>query len=467
MMIHLAILLHSRGKAAYQTLRKSRASKLPGSSTLHEYTNNMHPREGFEHPVQEELQSAADKLEPHWHFVTLLHDEMSIKPDLVFDKRSGAIAGFVNRDTWSFEGGGETLATQALTFFIVGIKCNIKMSLGFFGTRSANADELGPLFWQAVAVVEETGLKAIISTSNKAPANQRLYQMHGHDGEICHKTLRNVFSPDRNIYFISGPPQLVKTARNTLSSSARNTLSSSARNTLSSSARNTLSGSARKNLSGSARKNLSGSARKNLSGSARKNLSGSARKNLSGSARKNLSGSARKNLSSSARKNLSSSARNTLSSSARNTLSSSARNTLSSSARNTLSSSARNTLSGSARNTLSGSGSGENTRLLWKDGQCIRRQWHGWLAGCQIRNVNSAARVQRLIVAGWDRLSVHLRQRWHTHLWLHGLLTCVCSNTPKSLHCHQRGKKRKKRRVGEWGLFLLRRNHDGGRVRQN
>ena len=55
----------------------------------------------------------------------------------------------------------------------------------------------------------------IISTSNKAPANQRLYQMHGHDGGICHKTLRNVFSPDRNIYFISDPPQLVKTARKT------------------------------------------------------------------------------------------------------------------------------------------------------------------------------------------------------------------------------------------------------------
>ena len=271
-MIHLAILLHSRGKAAYQTLRKSRALKLPGSSTRHEYTNVMHPREGFEHPVQEELQSAPDKLEPHRHFVILLHDEMSvillhdemsvillhdemsvillhdetsvillhdetsvillhdetsvillhdemsvillhdemsvillhdglsITHDLVFGKRSGALAGFVNRGTWSFEGGGERLATQALTFFIVGINSNIKMSLGFFGTRSANADELCPLFRQAVAVVEETGLKVMISTHNKAQANQRLYQMHGHDGRICHKTLECVLARQEHLF---------------------------------------------------------------------------------------------------------------------------------------------------------------------------------------------------------------------------------------------------------------------------
>ena len=92
------------------------------------------------------------------------------------------------------------------------------MSLGFVGTRSANADVLYHLFWQAIGFVEETGLKVIVSTSDKAPANQRLYQMHGHGGEICYKSL-NMFSPDRNIYFISDPPHLVKTVQNNLSSS--------------------------------------------------------------------------------------------------------------------------------------------------------------------------------------------------------------------------------------------------------
>ena len=201
MVIRLAILLHSRGRGAYETLRKTGVLKLPGSSTLREYTNVMHPREGFRFQlhVQEELQAAADKLEPHKRFV---------------DKRSGELVGFVNRDTWLFEGGREKLATHALTFFAVGINSTIKMSLGFVGTRYANAGELYTLFWQAIGVVEETGLKMIVSTSDKAPADQRLYQMHGHGGEICYKSL-NMFSPDRNIYSISDPPHLVKTLRTT------------------------------------------------------------------------------------------------------------------------------------------------------------------------------------------------------------------------------------------------------------
>ena len=143
MMIRLAILIHSRGRCTYETLRKTVVLKLPGSSTLRAYTNVMHPREGFQLHVQEDLQAAADKLEPHKRFVVLLHDEMSIKSDLMFDKRSGV--GFVNRDTWSFEGGREKLATHALTFFVVGINSTINMSLGCVGTRSANADELYPL----------------------------------------------------------------------------------------------------------------------------------------------------------------------------------------------------------------------------------------------------------------------------------------------------------------------------------
>ena len=121
-------------------------------------------------------------------------------------------------DIWSFEEGREKLATNALTFFVVGINSTINMSLGFVGTISANADELYPLFWQAIGVVEETGLKVIVSTSDKASANQRLYQMHGHGVEICYKSLK-MFSLDRNIYFISDAPHLVKTVRNNLSSS--------------------------------------------------------------------------------------------------------------------------------------------------------------------------------------------------------------------------------------------------------
>ena len=33
----------------------------------------------------------------------LLHDEMSVRDDLVFDRRGGRIVGFINPQAWTFD----------------------------------------------------------------------------------------------------------------------------------------------------------------------------------------------------------------------------------------------------------------------------------------------------------------------------------------------------------------------------
>jgi len=218
MMLKLAILLQSKSQAAYNLLRDTGVLKLPGSSTLRMYKHVDQPGEGFQPHALAELRKMAESLEEDKRFVVLLHDEMTVKANLVFDKRSGQLVGFVNNDNLSFDTRQE-LATQALVFYVVGVNSPLKFSLGHFGTRSATADDLYPLFWEAIGSVEECGLKVIVSTSDKAPQNQRLYQMHDNGiGGICFKS-QNLFDPDRSVYFISDPPHLVKTVRNNLASS--------------------------------------------------------------------------------------------------------------------------------------------------------------------------------------------------------------------------------------------------------
>ena len=63
MMIRLALLLHSRGPAAYKTLRETGVLILPGESTLRDYTNYIHPSTGFQPQVLEEIKTAASKLQ--------------------------------------------------------------------------------------------------------------------------------------------------------------------------------------------------------------------------------------------------------------------------------------------------------------------------------------------------------------------------------------------------------------------
>lgn len=85
----------------------------------------------------------------------LLHDEISIKSGLVYDSRSGELVGFVNSSQrMETSAKAEHLATHALVFMVVGVTSNIKMAICYFPTRTATADEIFPLLWKAVGLLE-------------------------------------------------------------------------------------------------------------------------------------------------------------------------------------------------------------------------------------------------------------------------------------------------------------------------
>ena len=161
MMLRLAIMLQRQSAAAYQTLQNIGVLRLPGESTLRDYTNVYHPKPGFQKDAIEELKKAADKLAENVHFVVLLPDKMTVKADLLFDKCSEELVGFVNTSNEKLQ----VLVTHALVFYVVGINSDISTSIGFFGTQSVTADTLYPLFWHAVCLIEQCGLKVIASTS--------------------------------------------------------------------------------------------------------------------------------------------------------------------------------------------------------------------------------------------------------------------------------------------------------------
>lgn len=217
-MIRLAILIHSRSPAAYETLRKTGVLHLPGNSTLQDYTNVSSPSEGFTSAAVDAIKAATQDLPDHDRFVVLMHDEMSIQSDLVFDKRTGKLVGFIKSQVEQ-----KQLATHVLVFYVVGVSSNLSASMGYFGTQTATSDRLFPLFWKAVCVLERAcKLKVIASVSDKGTPNQRLYSMHGSDKDtVCYKT-KNLYARDREIFFISDPPHLMKTLRNNLSNSGSN-----------------------------------------------------------------------------------------------------------------------------------------------------------------------------------------------------------------------------------------------------
>ena len=117
------------------TLRNTGVIKLPSESTLRDYMNAVHPKAGFNACILDEVKSACKGLGPHQRFV-VLRDEMTLKNDLVFDRVSGEIVGYVRPSEWQVtDNPRDNVATHVLVFYVVGVSSHLKMSLGFFPSR--------------------------------------------------------------------------------------------------------------------------------------------------------------------------------------------------------------------------------------------------------------------------------------------------------------------------------------------
>ena len=98
MMIRWCLNLKMVSSAAYHAMRSEGFVTLPSERTLQDYSNFFQSKPGFQHEVNKQLMREAklkelDDLQRH---VVLVFDEMKIKKDLVFNKNSAEVTGFVN-----------------------------------------------------------------------------------------------------------------------------------------------------------------------------------------------------------------------------------------------------------------------------------------------------------------------------------------------------------------------------------
>ena len=228
MIIRYCLSLATKSPACYEELRKSGILVLPSQRTLKDYRNCIRPNAGFQEEVIEELKGLTNSYFDVQRYIVLLFDEMKIISNLVFDKVTGELIGYLDLGDPDINFGTldkvDEIASHALVFFIRGICTQLKFSLAYFATKGVTSHQLMPLFWEAISVLEMVcNLWVVASTSDGASPNRRLYRMHkalddNADGEGCYRTI-NLYAPNRYIYFFSDAPHLIKTTRNCLYSS--------------------------------------------------------------------------------------------------------------------------------------------------------------------------------------------------------------------------------------------------------
>ena len=160
-------------------------------------------------------------------YMVLAFDEIKIKEDLIYNKHTGQIIGYVNlgdieqqlvalEENRSFI---SNVATHMLQFMLRGLSARLNNPVAHFATSALTAKQLYPMVWDVIGSVECTRLKVIIITANGASMNRKFFRMHKHpsgsnvENGIVYKTT-NMYAEDRNIYFMSDVPHLINTVRN-------------------------------------------------------------------------------------------------------------------------------------------------------------------------------------------------------------------------------------------------------------
>ena len=185
LMIKWALYLRHLSSKAYETVRKSGVIALPSQRTLRDYTHFVQSKLGFSDEVDDQLMEAAKvtSLEEYKKCVIIIIDEMHIKEDLVFDKHTGKLIGFVNlgkvndlllqfeRSLESSQNSSFPIANTMLVFYVRGLFSDLEFPYTQFACKSLSGDLLYNPFWEAVYRLERMGLKVTAATGDGASPN--------------------------------------------------------------------------------------------------------------------------------------------------------------------------------------------------------------------------------------------------------------------------------------------------------
>ena len=241
LMVKFCLSLKLKSSSTYEGLYNSGLLRLPSQRTLQDYTHVIKASSGFMDEIDLLIQNEAklSSLEEWQKHIVLIHDEMHIKEDLVFDKVSGELVGFtslgnINDHLLQFEEASKqslgqdlsvpVLANSVLMLMVRGVFIRLCFPYAQFPCKNISGEVLYPIIWEAIQRLERCGFKVLAIICDGASSNRRFIHMHAQEkNSLVYKT-KNPFSLGINrpyIFFVYDVPHLIKTARNCLENPKR------------------------------------------------------------------------------------------------------------------------------------------------------------------------------------------------------------------------------------------------------
>ena len=210
--IRFALSLHWKSPSAYRELRESGALVLPSEKKLRDYKNYFPPKAGINNENVDALRKKTASFTGNQRYVVLVMDEMKIQSDLVFDKNSGDLVGFMDlgdpmTNFACLDAEKDNIAIHAFAFPVRGLCTDVKHIIAYFFTGNFISYQLMPIFWKVVSTLElSLDLWVIALVNDGASPNRKLFNLHiqlavERKCDVVYKTI-NLFAPSRFIYFL-------------------------------------------------------------------------------------------------------------------------------------------------------------------------------------------------------------------------------------------------------------------------
>ena len=197
LMVKWCLYLRHLSSHAYEFVRSSCGLKLPSQRTLRDYTYFYNATTGFSDSVDKHLQATANLNADHEKYIALIIDEVHIKEDLVYDKHSKQLIGFVNLGSTndqllafekSLTDSPKTeLATSMLVVLVRGLFSKLEFPYAQFSTNDTTGDLLFDPIWESVLRLEWCGFHVLAITADGAAPNRRFFRIHDPKAHFINK----------------------------------------------------------------------------------------------------------------------------------------------------------------------------------------------------------------------------------------------------------------------------------------
>ena len=144
---------------------------------FHDINSSIYMTIGFQFSILEELCQKCRSMKEYEKWCTIIFDEVKIKEDIVYDKNSGSIVGFVHPlDITSPDViPAPKPATHILTVMVKSIcgQGSLETPIAHFASRTCKAENLYDIVWEAIKILEGLGMKVLAIVCDGSTANRR------------------------------------------------------------------------------------------------------------------------------------------------------------------------------------------------------------------------------------------------------------------------------------------------------